>query len=61
MNEQKQNSYDEEANCIHCQVENCAHNDGNDHCTAKDVTIKCCNALLGEETMCSTFTEAIED
>lgn len=44
-------------NGINCEVENCVYNNGCHCCTAQEIEVKNRMAILGEETMCSTFTE----
>lgn len=43
-------------NGIHCEVENCVHNNGACCCTASEIQVKN-RSLHPEETMCDTFSE----
>ncbi len=48
----------ENGNCIAgvcCNVENCAHHDIGDVCTAQSINVKNDSALTEAETFCSTF------
>lgn len=40
---------------IKCSVENCAYNDGKNHCTANQVSVGPMNATSSTETVCATF------
>lgn len=41
---------------VACNVENCVYNSAH-ACSAKEIKVRSTNAILGEETMCSTFEE----
>lgn len=41
--------------CVQCDVANCKYNDGNRHCTAKDIRVGPVFAACASDTVCATF------
>lgn len=45
---------------VSCDVKNCVHHDGDDKCTAGQITVGPSYATTGSDTVCATFQPKAE-
>ncbi|MDF2567816.1 MAG: hypothetical protein K0R90_1272 [Oscillospiraceae bacterium] len=52
-----QKKEDELLSCIKCDAHNCAYNDNQRHCVAKEISVGNHFATTSDDTVCETFKQ----